>query len=139
MQKIRIEIGDLTAAIKAFDEIKDNKLGIVWYETDLPNGTRAIVRDARNATTNLKTLEEVVPENYLRQIFNRSRGALLFLDHQYPAANDLKKQIAKQKLLFVAKKALENLNTLGAKTVRDYNTLIVDILEKAGIEGTAKS
>ena len=42
--------GDLTAAIRRLDEIKDNKIGIVWHESeDLGNGTSALVRDARGS------------------------------------------------------------------------------------------
>ena len=38
--------GDLNAAIKKLDEIKDNKIGVVWHESaDLGNGTSALVRE----------------------------------------------------------------------------------------------
>jgi len=57
--------GEWSKAIIMLDEMKDNKLGIVWHESeDLGQGTRAIVRDARKVTTDpvkLKKLAKNTP------------------------------------------------------------------------------
>lgn len=42
-----LENGNFETAIKLLDEIKDNRIDIVWHESnDLGHGTRARVRDA---------------------------------------------------------------------------------------------
>jgi hypothetical protein len=59
-----VETGDLTAAIRMLDQIKDNKIGIVWHESpDLGNGTKALVRDARGVTTDKQALQVDAEKN----------------------------------------------------------------------------
>jgi len=73
--------GNLTAAIERLDEIKDNKIGIVWHEsTDLGNGTKALVRDARNVSTDPAVLKQEAGEKYAMQLLNEVRGGLDLID-----------------------------------------------------------
>jgi hypothetical protein len=54
----------LSKAVMLLDEIKDNKLGIAWFQSsDLGNGTKSRVRDARNVTTDPEKLKAEQGEN----------------------------------------------------------------------------
>ena len=128
-----VERGDLTAAIKMLDEIKDNKIGIVWHESgELTNGTSALVRDARGVTTNLDTLKQEAGEKYAMQVLNQVRGGLELLE-QSDMTPGLKAQ-AKEKLEHVARMAMSDIDQLDSKSVKKLNAQMVHVLEEAGIE-----
>ena len=153
-----IATGDLSAAIKKLDEIKDNRIGIVWHKksADLGNGTSALVRDARGVTNDLDKLKKDAPEKYAMQILNQTRAAYdlidkaiitpkgeaasnLNLDGSEPSEEQIReereaKQVAKNKIAFIAKQAMDNIDSLNSKTIKNYNTLMVYALESSGID-----
>jgi hypothetical protein len=131
-----VETGDLTAAIRMLDQIKDNKIGIVWHESpDLGNGTKALVRDARGVTTDKQALKVDAGEKYAMQVLNEVRAGIDLIDKADidPDA----KELAKKKLMHVASKSIENIDNL-PNNIKQYNTRIVDVLEQAGIEDVSK-
>ncbi len=124
--------GDLSTAIKKLDEIKDNKIGIVWHESnDLGNGTKALVRDARGATDNLDTLKNDAGEKYGMQILNGVRSGMQLLDQAGLEPEQL--EAAKQKLMHVATRAVANPSELNSDRVKTFNTQIIHTLEQTGI------
>ncbi len=130
-QKLFID-GDLSGAIKKLDQIKDNRLGIVWHESqDLGNGTSSLVRDARKVTTDEALLKVDAPEKYAMQLLNQTRGASDLIDKSdlSPEA----KELAKKKLMHIATDAMVNMDNLGSKTVKNYNTQMLHVLESSGI------
>ena len=133
-----LKTGGLTAAIRMLDQIKDNKIGIVWHESlDLGNGTKALVRDARGVTTNKQDLKVDAGEKYAMQVLNEVRAGIDLIDKAKIGDND--KELAKKKLMHVAQESVrsENIDNL-PKNIKQYNTRIVDVLEKAGIEDVPK-
>ena len=132
-----VEKGDLTAAIRMLDEIKDNKLGIVWHTSeDLGNGTKALVRDARFVTHKLEDLKKDAGEKYAMQILNEVRASIDLIDQDIKISKE-NKELAKQKLMHIANTSLENIETL-PKQIKTFNTQIVHVLEQAGVEGIQK-
>lgn len=124
--------GDLSTAIKKLDEIKDNKIGIVWHESeDLGNGTKVLVRDARGVTDDLDTLRNDAGEKYGMQILNGVRASMQLLDQAGLEPEQL--EAAKQKLMHVATTAVENPSELNSDSVKEFNTQIIHTLEQAGI------
>lgn len=122
----------LSSAIKKLDQAKDNRLGIVWQESeDLGNGTRALVRDARNQTKDPALLRMDAPEKYGMQLLSEVRGAMDLVDKS-DLSPEAKKE-AKRKLMFVANTALADVDNLGPKTIKDYNSQLVYVLESSGI------
>lgn len=122
---------DLTSAIHALDQQKDNKLGITWHEDD--KGSR--VRDARNVTTDEELLKKDAGEKYAMQVLNETRGGILLLE-QSDIPND-KKEEAKARLLMVAESALkDDIEKLPSK-IKGYNSALLGILNQAGIEESA--
>ena len=137
LAKDNLSKGDFSAAIMLLDEIKDNKIGIVWHETnDLGNGTKARVRDARNVSTNPDILKKEQGEKYAMQALNEIRASIELLDKDETVGLKQKEE-AKQKLLYLANKALNNTDKLGPENITRYNTNIVASLEKAGISDAA--
>ncbi len=135
-QKLFAE-GDLSGAIKKLDQIKDNRLGIVWHESpDLGNGTSSLVRDARNVTTDEALLKLDAPEKYAMQLLNQVRGALDLIDQSDLAPEA--KELAKKKLMHIATDAMANVDTLGSKTVKNYNTQMIHVLDSNGIADSEK-
>lgn len=131
-QKLFADGGDLSAAIKKLDEIKDNKLGIVWRESqDLGNGTSSLVRDARAVTTDQALLKVDAPEKYAMQILNKARGASDLIDKSDLSAAE--KELAKKKLMHIATDAMANVDKLGSNTVKNYNTQMLHVLKSGGI------
>ena len=131
-----VETGDLTAAIRMLDQIKDNKIGIVWHESpDLGNGTKALVRDARGITTDKQALQVDAGEKYAMQVLNEVRAGIDLIEKANidPAA----KELAKKKLMHIATSSIENVDNL-PKNIQQYNTRIVNVLEQAGIEDVSK-
>lgn len=129
--------GEWSKAIIMLDEMKDNKLGIVWHESeDLGQGTRAIVRDARKVKTDPAKLKQEAGEKYAMQILNEVRGSLDLVDKS--DAEPEQKQAARARLEFIAQNAVADIDSLNSKTVKTFNTQIVHSLETAGIEGAAK-
>ncbi len=127
-----ISNADLSGAIQKLDEIKDNKIGIVWHESgDLGNGTKALVRDARGVTNNLDDLRNDAGEKYAMQILNGVRAGMQLLDQANLTPDQL--ETAKQKLMHVATTAVENPSELNDKTVKEFNTQIIHTLEQTGI------
>jgi len=125
--------GDFTTAIKKLDEIKDNKIGIVWHESeDLGNGTSTLVRDARGVTTDPAILKQEAGEKYAMQVLNQVRGGLDLVDQSdlTPEA----KELAKKQLMHVAETAMTNIDQLNSTSIKEYNTQMVYALEEAGIE-----
>ncbi|MEM6338778.1 MAG: hypothetical protein AAF673_02490, partial [Pseudomonadota bacterium] len=123
---------DLSSAIQKLDEIKDNKIGIVWHESsDLGNGTKALVRDARGVTNNLDDLRNEAGEKYAMQILNGVRAGMQLLDQADLTPDQL--ETAKQKLMHVATTAVENPSELNDKNVKEFNTQIIHTLEQTGI------
>lgn len=124
--------GDLTAAIQMLDEIKDNKIGIVWHESaDLGNGTKALVRDARNVTTDPKLLKQEAGEKYAMQLLNEVRGGLDLVDKS-DLSPEAKVQ-AKEKLMYIAQNGMADIGQLNDKSIKVFNTQMVLALETAGI------
>lgn len=123
---------DLSGAIQKLDEIKDNKIGIVWHESgELGNGTKALVRDARGATNNLDDLRNDAGEKYAMQILNGVRAGMQLLDQADLTPDQL--ETAKQKLMHVATTAVENPSELNSDSVKEFNTQIIHTLEQTGI------
>ena len=124
--------GDLSGAIKKLDQIKDNRLGIVWHESqDLGNGTSSLVRDARKVTTDETLLKIDAPEKYAMQLLNQTRGASDLIDKSNLSPEA--KELAKKKLMHIATDAMANIDNLGSKTVKNYNTQMLHVLESSGI------
>eukprot|EP00559_Dactyliosolen_fragilissimus_P007755 CAMPEP_0184859770 /NCGR_PEP_ID=MMETSP0580-20130426/4769_1 /TAXON_ID=1118495 /ORGANISM="Dactyliosolen fragilissimus" /LENGTH=264 /DNA_ID=CAMNT_0027356605 /DNA_START=26 /DNA_END=817 /DNA_ORIENTATION=- len=129
--------------ISKLDQLKDAKLGIVWHESsDLGNGTSALVRDARN-TDNLDTklFREDAGEKYAMQLLNIIRGGIALLDTDASNLSSQEKEKAKTKLKEIAEYILDQVDSdnisssaLNSSSVKEFNTAIVDALEKAGIE-----
>jgi hypothetical protein len=131
-----VKEGKLSEAIQKLDEIKDNKIGIVWHESgDFASGTKALVRDARGVTSNLSELKSDAGEKYGMQILNEVRASIQLLDQAEITPE--KHEIARQKLMFIANNAIENPATLNHKNIRVFNTQIVHVLDQANIEYTA--
>ena len=127
-----VESGDFETAIKLLDEIKDNKIGIVWHESnDLGHGTKAVVRDARNVSTDPEVLAAERSEKYGMQVLNEVRTAFTLIDNE--GGSPEQRAEAKRKLMYVAQKSLDEIDTLNLESVKDYNTIIVDTLQKAGV------
>lgn len=125
--------GDFSKSVMLLDEIKDNKLGIKWEESnDLGNGTKSRVRDARNVTTDPDILKSEQGEKYAMQVISEVQAGIAFLDKNV-IINDDKREEAKQKLMYIAKKALDEVDSLASGTIEKYNTQIVSSMEKAGI------
>ena len=81
--KTSVENGDFETAIKLLDELKDNRIGIVWHESgDLWHGTKAVVRDARNVTTDPDVLAAERGEKYGMQVLNEIRTAFTLIDNE---------------------------------------------------------
>ncbi len=124
--------GDLTTAIKRLDEIKDNKIGVVWHESaDLGNGTSTLVRDARGVTTDPAILKQEAGEKYAMQILNQVRGGLDLVD-QFKLSQEAK-DTAKEQLMHVAQTAMTNIGQLDSTSIKEYNTQMVYALETAGM------
>lgn len=127
-----IEAGNLTSAIAMLDQIKDNKIGITWHEShDLGNGTKALVRDARGVTNDKEALQADAGEKYAMQILNEVRAGIDLIDKSDLSVAD--KELAKKKLMHVASTSVSEIDDLPNR-VKQYNTRIVDVLERAGIE-----
>lgn len=125
--------GNLTAAIQRLDEIKDNKIGIVWHEsTDLGNGTKALVRDARNVSVDPEVLKQEAGEKYAMQLLNEVRGGLDLIDKSDLSQNA--KDNAKEKLMYIAQNGMANIDKLNDKSIKVFNTQMVSALESAGME-----
>lgn len=128
--------GDLSAAIQKLDEIKDNKIGIVWHESgDLGNGTKALVRDARGVTDSKADLQNDAGEKYGMQVLNEVRAGMQLLDQAGLEPEQL--EAAKQKLMHVATTAMEDPSALNSSNIKTFNTQIVHTLDQAGIAYTA--
>lgn len=145
------EKGDLSAAIKKLDELKDNILDISWHKRiDSETGFSVIVRDARSVTDNISLLKEDAPEKYAMQVLNQTRAAYDLIDQSNLTSEN--KKSAKEKLTFIANDALNRaLDTrndalqmgevfvrLNSETIRDYNTQIVHVLKTCDITQPAK-
>jgi hypothetical protein len=131
-----VKMGGLTAAIRILDQIKDNKIGIVWHKSpDLGNGTKALVRDARGVTTNKQLLKVDAGEKYAMQVLNEVRAGIDLIEKANIA--DDAKELAKKKLMHVASNSIENIDNL-PNNIKQYNTRIVDVLEQTGIEEVSK-
>lgn len=131
---IALSNGEFSLAIRTLAEIKDNRLGITWHESDdLGNGTKALVYDARNVTTDRKKLEEDAYEKYGMQILNEVRASMLLIEQS--GLDDNQKKITNEKLMFFAQEAIkqENLEQLNNKSKRSYNTQLLHILEESGL------
>lgn len=133
-------------AILKLDQLKDAKLGIVWHESsDLGNGTSVLVRDARN-TDNLDTelFKEDAGEKYAMQLLNEIRSGIALLDTDASHLSLLEKEEAKAKLKEMAEYILDQVDSdnisseLNSNSVKEFNTAIIDTLEKAGIEDAGK-
>lgn len=130
--KTSLKNGDFETAIKLLDEVKDNRIGIVWHESsDLGHGTRARVRDARNVTTDPAILSEERSEKYGMQVLNEIRTAFTLIDNG--GGSQEKREEAKKKLMYIAQKSIDEIDTLNPESVQDYNTIIVNTLQKAGV------
>lgn len=130
--KTSVENGDFETAIKLLDELKDNRIGIVWHESgDLGHGTKAVVRDARNVTADPDVLAAERGEKYGMQVLNEIRTAFTLIDNEGGTLEQ--REEAKKKLMYVAQKSLNEIDTLNQDSVKDYNTIIVDTLQKAGV------
>jgi len=128
-----VENGKLTDAIRMLDEIKDNKIGIVWHEsTNLGNGTSALVRDARRVTTDPAILKQEAGEKYAMQILNQVRGGLDLVEQSDLTSEA--KEAARERLMHVAQTAMKNVDQLNSISIKQYNTQMVHVLDSAGIE-----
>ena len=131
--KDALKNGNFSKAVMLLDEIKDNKLGIKWSESgDLGNGTKSRVRDARNVTNDPVLLKKEQGEKYAMQVLNEVQAAIKLLDGN-EIVDVAKTNEARQKLMYLAEKALNNLDKLGPGEIEKYNTQIVSTMEKAGI------
>ncbi len=125
--------GNLAMAIQELDEIKDNKIGIVWHKSeDLGNGTKALVRDARGVTTDLTVLKKEANEKYAMQLLNEVRGGLDLIDKS--ALDKEVKELAKEKFMHIAQSGMLDIDKLNDKTIKVFNTQMINTLEIAGIE-----
>jgi hypothetical protein len=124
--------GEWSKAIIKLDEIKDNRVGIVWHESsDLGvNGTRAIVRDARGVTTDPQKLKKEAGEKYAMQILNEVRGGLALVEKS--TSSERQKEDARARLHYIAESAMVNIGSLDSKTIKEFNTQIIYSLEEMG-------
>lgn len=130
--------GEWSKAISMLDEIKDNRIGIVWHKSDNlgVNGTGAIVRDARGVTTDVKALKQEQGEKYAMQILNEVRGGLALVEKS--ASSEEQKQEARARLNYIAESAMVNMAGLNSSNVKEFNTQIVHSLERGGISKAGK-
>jgi hypothetical protein len=124
--------GDFSESIRLLDEIKDNKLGIVWNENNnLSNGTSVLVRDARNVTKDNNLLKQDAPEKYAMQIINQTRSSYDLIDRA--GISEEAKYLNKRKITHIAENALNNMEKLGSSNIKNYNTQMIYVLDSAGI------
>lgn len=130
--------GNYSSAIMLLDERKDNKVGIRWdRKEDLGNATGVLVRDARGQTQEQKQIleQKELPEKYAMQLINQLRGGIDLINIDDSVENK-EPQIAKLK--FIVKEALNNLDNLDDKRIKEYNTKMLSVLEDAGVEKAAE-
>lgn len=132
---------NFSVAIQKMDQLKDAKLGITWHESkDLGEGTKALVRDARNVTNNINKLQHDAGEKYAMQVLNEVRAAIDLLDTDAAKdengvrINKAAKEEIKEELMNIAKHAVQNHEQLNSKSIKEINTYIVHQLEQAGIQ-----
>ncbi|MDG1436335.1 MAG: Sca4 family protein [Rickettsiaceae bacterium] len=132
-------LDNFSKAIDLLDERKDLAHGITRTISDeFESGTKAMVRDARNVTTDPKILKKDRPEKYAMQILNEVRATINLIDFESKDQSQDKKdkgEDAKEKLLFVAQNALENIEELDHKSVQNYNKIIFDTYKKTQKQG----
>lgn len=140
-----IDKGDFSTAIAKMDQLKDAKLGISWHESEnLGNGTKALVRDARNVTDNVDELKNDAGEKYAMQALNEIRAAIDLLDTKAVDESiiDDQKDKTKENLKNLANHVLEQVendpSSLNDKSIREINTYILDQLEKTGVDQPAE-
>jgi hypothetical protein len=132
--KEKLSVGGFSEAISLLDEIKDNKLGIIWHKSgDLDNGTEALVRDARNITDRSEDLKKDAGEKYAMQVLNLVRASIDLLGDE----NDDKTNKSKEKLKDIALGSLENIDSLPER-IKEYNSAIVEVLKESGMEDVEK-
>lgn len=132
-------LDNFSQAIDLLDERKDLAHGIIrTISEEFESGTSAMVRDARNVTTDPKILKKDRPEKYAMQILNEVRATINLIDFESKDQSQEKKdkgEEAKEKLLFAAKNALENIDKLDHKSVQNYNQIIFDTYKKTQKQG----
>lgn len=117
-------------AISLLDELKDNRLNIIWKTSeDLGNGTACRVRDARNIRSDQLLLD--APEKYQMQLINQFRGAVDLIN--LSAQDSQEKTNSINQLKFVVSQALDDPD-IGSSNIRQYNTKMLSVLEDAKIE-----
>lgn len=137
-----IEDDDFTGAIKLLGRLKDNQLGIMWHESEnLGNGTKALVRDARNVTLEQEKLTKDREEKYAMQILNETRAAIKLIEQRDPPLTKGAKELLITRLKGVASRAVASQATIEdlPKTVKEYNTELLYILEQGGVKDAAKA
>ena len=133
--------GDLSAAIRQLDEIKDNKIGIVWHDREDPNDV--LVRDARgsqhyfeqNGIDPTSALKTDAGEKYGMQVLNEVRAGIQLLDKA--GLEPEKLEAAKQKLMHIATDAMTDASELNSSNIKTFNTEILHVLDEADIAYTA--
>lgn len=127
-----VQEGRLDSAIWKLQEIKDNRLGINWRESDdLGNGTKALVRDARNQVKDQDLLEKDLSEKYVIQALNQVRAAQTLIDQGGLAPSEA--NIAKQKLAHIANGVVSGIDIINADNIKLYNTQMVHVLEQTNL------
>lgn len=139
--KQNLKDGNFEVSLQKLDQLKDARLGIVWSESgDLGQGTRALVRDARNVTSDPTLLREDASEKYVMQVLNEVRAGITLLDTM--EIDVVSKQEAKKQLLYVAEHAVDHIDhpelpKFDSANVIEFNTAIVNALETAGVRDAA--
>ncbi|NRB11382.1 MAG: hypothetical protein HRU35_07240, partial [Rickettsiaceae bacterium] len=134
---------NLGNSIQLLNEMQDNKIGVVWHKPDKPhaNGTKDLIRDARNVTKDIKELQKDSGEKYGMQILNSIRGAIDLLDDPNSKIDEENKAVAKKYFMKLANevidKALYEPDSL-KKDIKGYNSKIVFALNDAGVGKSEK-
>jgi hypothetical protein len=135
----KIKNNNFAEAIRMFDQIKDSKLGIVWSQSDdLGNGTKALVRDARNVTLDKEKLKEDAPEKYAMQILNQVRASIDLINIEKKYYPFEKTPIEKGLMDFAIKACDPNTIQTLPKTIKKHNYELIKLLENAGIKDVEK-
>ncbi|MBA8666349.1 hypothetical protein H1Q59_00335 [Holosporaceae bacterium 'Namur'] len=121
--------------IEQLEENRDAGEGIKWIRATLEDGSKVLIRDARNVNPNAPPPLDS-PESYKIQFLNAARAAEELLDLELGNTNSHEIQGLKNTVRLTVMNFLEN--NLGKDDIKKENTTLVEILKAAGIENAGK-
>ncbi|WP_053332740.1 hypothetical protein [Candidatus Jidaibacter acanthamoebae] len=121
--------------IEQLEENRDAGEGIKWTRNTLEDGSKVLIRDARNVNPAAPPPLDS-PESYKIQFLNAARAAEEILNLELGKATSHEIQDIKDKVRITVKNFLDN--NLGKDDIKKENTTLVGILKAAGIENAGK-